>query len=185
MIQKLVIFALVLIMFTSCKQTHENQEVSPPHAASSQRADLGELYKYYHSNPTTLDQKEENLIIEYLGDKGMSATRTKSGVYIHISKEGTGEQVKWGDPLSVDYKGYFLDGRGFDSSYERGEPISFRVGNMNAGWNEALPFLKRGSMATLLIPSHMGYGQKGFPGYVDPNTIILFDVDIKDESKKN
>jgi FKBP-type peptidyl-prolyl cis-trans isomerase len=145
-------------------------------------ADLGDLYQYYHANPNTLDQKDENTLIEYAADKNISAIRTKSGVYIQTHKEGQGEQVKWGDKISVDYKGYTLDGKEFDSSYGRGEPITFRVGNMNAGWNEALPYLKRGTKATFLIPSHMGYGKKGFPGYIDPDTNIAFDVQVLEET---
>ncbi len=144
-------------------------------------ADLGDLYQYYHANPATLDLKDENTLIEYAADKNISAIRTKSGVYIQTHTEGNGEQVKWGDKISVDYKGYTLDGKEFDSSYGRGVPLTFRVGNMNAGWNEALPYLKRGTKATFLIPSHMGYGKKGFPGYIDPDTNIAFDVHVLKE----
>ena len=145
-------------------------------------ADLGDLYQYYHANPTTLDKKDENTLIEYAADKDITAIRTRSGVYIQTHIEGNGEQVKWGDKISVDYKGYTLDGTEFDSSYGRGEPITFRVGNMNAGWNEALPYLKRGTKATFLIPSHMGYGKKGFPGYIDPDTNIAFDIMVLEET---
>ncbi|MFT6335207.1 MAG: FKBP-type peptidyl-prolyl cis-trans isomerase FklB [Halioglobus sp.] len=160
---------------TDTKSTKEvNKKVTP--------ADLGDLYQYYHSNPATLDQKDENIIIEYAANKSITAIRTVSGVYIQTHNEGSGQQVKWGDRISVDYKGYTLDGKEFDSSYDRGEPITFRVGNMNAGWNEALPYLKRGAKATFLIPSHMGYGKKGFPGYIDADTNIAFDVEVLEET---
>lgn len=172
-----------MITFASCKPKN-NTPLSEPHTAiNTKKADLGDLYQYYHSTPVTLDQKDENTIIEYIADKNIETVRTKSGVYIHTIAEGRGEQIKWGDEITVDYKGYFLDSQKFDSSYDRGEPISFRVGNMNAGWNEALPFLKKGTKATLLIPSHMGYGKRGFPGFVGPDKILLFDIEIFDDLK--
>lgn len=184
MMLRFTILCLMVLSFVSCKQKGGASQNTMEVAVKDKPADLGGLYQYYHANPTTLDQREENTIIEYLANKNLEAVRTQSGVYIHTIEEGVGDQVKWGDPLTVDYKGYFLNGNEFDSSYGRGEPISFRVGSMNAGWNEALPFLKKGGKATLVIPSHMGYGPKGFPGYVDPNTIILFDVDVKNETNK-
>lgn len=175
----LLAFSLLSCGSKNKKTTTENTTVANKKVTE---AELGELYQYYHANPVTLDKKDENTLIEYAADKNISAIRTNSGVYIQTHLEGEGEQVKWGDKISVDYKGYTLDGKEFDSSYGRGEPITFRVGNMNAGWNEALPYLKRGTKATFLIPSHMGYGKKGFPGYIDPDTNIAFDVEVLEKT---
>ena len=172
-------------MLSTCIACKNKKEETPAEeAVQLPDADIGGLYQYYHSNPTTLEQKEENQIIEYAADRNMSAVRTRSGVYIANHLEGKGDSVKWGDPIVVHYKGYFLDGKEFDSSIRKGEPIRFRVGSMVAGWNEAFPFLKIGSKATLLIPSHMGYGKRGFPGFVEPDQILLFDVEILDEGNK-
>jgi len=173
-----IILFLVLAL-TACKNDNQYNTASiSTEAKKVKPADLGDLYQYYHSAPVTLDQKEENTIIEYLADKNMDAERTKSGVYIHTVTKGDGDQVKWGDPISVDYRGKFLNGKEFDSSYSRNAPIKFRVGTMNAGWNEALPYLHCGTKAILYLPSHMGYGKKGFPGYVGPDEILIFEVDI-------
>ena len=174
---------LTVLLFCSCNSKKDRTSNIAPTTTKKTKADLGDLYKYYHAAPTTLDQRDENTLIEYAADKNINAIRTKSGVYIQTHKEGSGKQIKWGDKISVDYKGYTLDGSEFDSSYGRGEPITFRVGNMNAGWNEALPYLKLGTEATFLIPSHMGYGKKGFPGYIDPDTNIAFDVKVLEETK--
>ena len=184
---KNILFAITLftgLLLGSCKNQKNDSPSTQITTSKKTKADLGDVYKYYHAEPTTLDQKDENTLIEYAADNNISAIRTKSGVYIQTHTEGSGEQVKWGDKISVDYKGYTLDGKEFDSSYGRGEPITFRVGNMNAGWNEALPYLKRGTEATLLIPSHMGYGKKGFPGYIDPDTNIAFDIKVLEETKE-
>lgn len=168
---------MVSICF-SCKDPKpsvEEKDTTPQN-----NLDIGGLYRYYHSNPTTLEQKEENVIIEFLADSNQDAVRTRSGIYITKHIVGTGDSIKWGDPIKVHYKGYFMDGKEFDSSIKRGEPISFRVGSMVAGWNEALPYLNVGGKATFVIPSHMGYGKRGFPGFVGPDRILLFDIEVLD-----
>ncbi|MEM9547424.1 MAG: FKBP-type peptidyl-prolyl cis-trans isomerase [Bacteroidota bacterium] len=180
---KYIVLLIIVSISFSCKdktvqKTDAENNVAPD-------ADLSELYQYYHSNPQTLEQREENQIIEYAADNNLSAVRTRSGIYIARHVAGDGDSVKWGDPLTVDYRGYFLDGKAFDSSYKRGKPISFRVGSMVPGWNEAFPFLKVGSTATFIIPSHMGYGKRGFPGFVEPDQILVFDVEILTDRNKN
>ena len=179
---KYIFLVLMVSISFSCK----NKEVPKKQTAtpSSQNADFSELYQYYHSNPSSLEQKEENSIIDFAADNNLEAIRTRSGIYITKHRVGAGDSVKWGDPITVHYKGYFMDGQEFDSSINRGEPISFRVGSMVAGWNEALPFLNIGSKATFIIPSHMGYGKRGFPDFVGPDKILLFDIEILDEGNK-
>lgn len=179
---KIFLIGLAVLICLSCKQNKSNStDANEAVAPKESKADIGGLYQYYHSNPTTLEQREENILIEYAADKNMDAIRTRSGVYITTHVQGKGDSIKWGDPIKVHYKGYFLNGKEFDSSYKRGAPIEFRVGSMNAGWNESFPFLTKGSKATFLLPSHMGYGKKGFPGYIGPDEIIAFDVEIFDE----
>lgn len=173
--KNILLFLLVALCFSCKEKKIGSKEVI---LESANKADFGDLYQYYHANPNTLAQKEENKIIEYAADNNMEAVRTISGIYITDHAEGAGDSVRWGDPITVHYRGYFLDGQEFDSSLKKDKPISFRVGTMVAGWNEALPYLKVGSKATFLIPSHMGYGEKGFPGFIDPNKILIFDIEI-------
>jgi FKBP-type peptidyl-prolyl cis-trans isomerase len=173
---KYILVVLVILGCFSCKDKIETNALSKPNA--SRPTDIASLYQYYHADPASQEQMEENQIIEYAADHNLEAIRTRSGVYIASHIVGSGDSVSWGDRIKVHYKGYFLNGEEFDSSFKRGKPLEFRVGTMVAGWNEALPFLNRGSKATLLIPSHMGYGKEGFKGFVGPNKILLFDVDI-------
>ena len=173
-----ITFSFIALTISCKNQQPDDSRATTQESKKTHPADLGGLYQYYHSTPKTLDQREENTIIEYLADKNLDAERTKSGVYIHTIEKGDGDPVKWGDPISVDYRGKFLNGKEFDSSYSRNAPIKFRVGTMNAGWNEALPYLHRGTKAILYLPSHMGYGKKGFPGYVGSDEILIFEVDI-------
>lgn len=181
--KKYLVFVLILSIGFSCKNKKpvEDSAAILPH----KNIDFGDLYQYYHSEPKTLDQKEENIIIEYVADNKMEAVRTMSGIFIANHIVGEGDSIKWGDPIKVDYRGYFMDGKEFDSSIKRGVPISFRVGSMVAGWNEALPFLKVGSKATFIIPSHMGYGKRGFEGFVGPDEILLFDIEVIEKTNQN
>jgi len=175
---KYLLLALTIsCLLGSCKRKTDDKTDEPP-TKVQKKTDFAELYQYYHANPTTLEQRDENTIIDYAADQGMDAVRTRSGIYIVNHRVGKGDSIKWGDPITVHYRGYLLGGQEFDSSYKRGKPISFRVGSMIAGWNEALPFLRIGSEATLLIPSHMGYGKRGFPGFVEPDEILAFDIEI-------
>ena len=173
---KKYIILFLMVSLASCKEKKTIESNSDLKAAKN--VDFEGLYQYYHSNPETLEQREENKIIEFAGDNNMEAVRTRSGIYIANHIVGKGDSIAWGDQLKVHYRGYFMDGEEFDSSIKREKPITFRVGSMVAGWNEALPFLLEGSKATFIIPSHMGYGKRGFEGFVGPDEILLFDIEI-------
>lgn len=127
--------------------------------------------------------QERNTIVNFLIDQGKDMDHTNSGLFYKIHEVGEGEPLAWADYIKVDYKGYFLNDKVFDSSYERGEPISFYIGNMVDGWNEGLQLLSPGAKASFIVPSHLGYGEKGFPlssgkFLVPPNTIIAFDLEV-------
>ncbi|HMT35931.1 MAG TPA: FKBP-type peptidyl-prolyl cis-trans isomerase, partial [Chitinophagaceae bacterium] len=81
--------------------------------------------------------------------------------------------------VKVHYKGYKLNGEKFDSSYDRNEPIDFPLSGVIKGWTEGIPMLEEGGKGTLLIPSHLAYGQNGPPGSkIGPNEVLLFDVEL-------
>lgn len=178
-----LLIILLISVCLACKEKKAEDPVKEEEIAND--ADFGELYQFFHANPTTRAQEEENKMIEYMADKNMEASRTRSGVYIANHRVGSGDSIQWADPIEVHYKGYFMDGQEFDSSIKRDEPIRFRVGSMVAGWNEALPYLRVGSKASFIIPSHMGYGEEGFEGFVGPNRILVFDIEILRKTDKN
>lgn len=140
--------------------------------------DYADIYSKYNANPRSQFQIDENKIIDFIADQEWNANRLESGIYYTIHEHGTGPLIKGGQPLKVDYKGYLPDGTVFDSSYKKGKPIRFTVGQMVAGWNEGLKYLQIGSKATLMIPSYLGYGTDGFPGFVGPNEVLIFDIEI-------
>ncbi|HBT97574.1 MAG TPA: peptidylprolyl isomerase [Desulfobulbaceae bacterium] len=110
------------------------------------------------------------------------AITTKSGLKYVVTKEGEGEATpKPGDRVAVHYSGRLLDDQEFDSSYKRGEPIEFAVGQGQVikGWDEALLSMKKGEKRTLIIPSELGYGPDG-RGPIPPNAVMILYVELVD-----
>ena len=103
---------------------------------------------------------------------------TKSGLQYKVLKEGKGKTPKATDSVKVHYHGTLIDGSVFDSSVERGEPISFPVGGVIAGWTEALQLMKEGDKWQLVIPSKLAYGEQGPGGKIGPNSTLIFDVEL-------
>jgi len=105
---------------------------------------------------------------------------TESGLHYVIHEQGSGATPQTGDNITVHYTGKLIDGTKFDSSLDRDEPFSFKVGvgQVIMGWDEGLMELSEGSKATLYIPSTMAYGEKGAGSSIPPNSILIFDVEL-------
>ncbi|HET7144061.1 MAG TPA: FKBP-type peptidyl-prolyl cis-trans isomerase [Anaerolineales bacterium] len=106
--------------------------------------------------------------------------KTQSGLeYIEI-EAGTGAQAEKGKVVNVHYTGKFQDGKVFDSSHSRGEPISFPLGKGNVikGWDEGIALMKVGGKAQLIIPPNLAYGENGAGGVIPPNATLIFDVEL-------
>jgi len=103
---------------------------------------------------------------------------TASGLQYEVIKEGTGPTPKATDKVTVNYKGSLLDGKVFDSSYDRGQPVTFGVGQVIPGWVEGLQLMKVGSKYKLTIPSALGYGENGAGNTIPPNSVLQFEVEL-------
>jgi len=101
-----------------------------------------------------------------------------SGVQYKVVKEGSGATPKVTDTVTTHYKGTLLDGKVFDSSYDRGQPASFGVGEVIAGWTEALQKMKVGDKWILYIPGKSAYGVMGRPGSIPPNALLTFEIEL-------
>ncbi|GGE10462.1 peptidylprolyl isomerase [Psychroflexus salis] len=106
--------------------------------------------------------------------------QTESGLRYQIIHEGDGIRAKKGNIVKVHYKGSLPDGKVFDSSYSRKQPIEFPlgIGQVIAGWDEAIQLLNVGSKARLVIPAELGYGDRAVGGVIPANSILLFDVEL-------
>lgn len=106
---------------------------------------------------------------------------TESGLrYVVINKGDGKKSPKMGQTVTVHYQGTLMDGRMFDSSYNRGEPAKLEIGQVIEGWNEALQTMTKGEKRTLIIPPELGYGVHGYPGIIPPNSYLIFDVELID-----
>lgn len=108
--------------------------------------------------------------------KEPGAKVTPSGLVILMVKEGNGTQPTASSTVRVHYRGMFPDGREFDSSYSRGEPIEFPLTGVIKCWTEGVALMKVGGAAKLTCPSSIAYGARGAGGTIPPNATLVFEV---------
>ena len=105
--------------------------------------------------------------------------KTESGLLYRIDREGDGAQATADeDVVLVNYEGKTREGKVFDSSYERGEPISFPLNRVIKGWTEGMKLVKTGGQITLWIPAEMAYGERGAGQDIGPNEALEFKVEL-------
>lgn len=105
---------------------------------------------------------------------------TASGLQYTVNQEGKGEHPTATSTVTVHYTGKLIDGTVFDSSVERGEPISFPLNQVIKGWTEGLQLMTPGSKYTFFIPSELGYGEQGAGGMIPGGATLIFDVELID-----
>jgi len=110
--------------------------------------------------------------------KEPGAVVTSSGLVYRALKEGTGASPTAADSVKVHYKGTFPDGREFDSSYKRNEPIDFPLRGVIPCWTEGVQKMKVGGKAKLTCPAAIAYGARGAGGVIPPNATLLFEVEL-------
>jgi len=119
--------------------------------------------------------KETDFLTKNKASEGV--VELPSGLQYKIIEEGTGIQPSPTDSVTVNYKGTLIDGTQFDSSYDRGEPSSFALNGVIAGWTEGFQLLKEGTKAILYIPFKLGY--QSYPmGSIPPNSTLIFEVEL-------
>jgi FKBP-type peptidyl-prolyl cis-trans isomerase FklB len=125
------------------------------------------------------------------GNAFMAANKSKPGIVTltnglqyKVVKQGEGPIPTDADIVTVNYAGSFIDGKVFDSSYQRGKPVSFPVTDVIPGWTQALKMMKVGSVWELTVPANLAYGQNGMPPIIGPNQTLIFKIELLSTKKK-
>ena len=112
-------------------------------------------------------------------DAAKTFTTSKSGLKYRVLRKGTGAMPKATDSVNVHYHGWLDNGKVFDSSYERKEPISFPLNGVIKGWTEGMQLVGEGGMIELEIPPDLGYGDRGAGGVIPPKATLHFLVELR------
>ncbi|MEE9438424.1 MAG: FKBP-type peptidyl-prolyl cis-trans isomerase [Saprospiraceae bacterium] len=140
-----------------------------------------ELYRGYIADMRKIKMEKskmegKNFMAE--NAKRLEVTVTESGLQYEVLKSGTGPRPKATDKVKTHYHGMLIDGTVFDSSVDRGEPISFPVGGVIKGWQEALQLMHVGDKWKLVIPSELAYGSRGAGAAIGPDATLVFEVEL-------
>ncbi len=128
------------------------------------------------------EQQEMSLLSDYLIRTNVQVEAKESGMYIVHKKEGSGPFAKAGNTLLVHYSGTTIDGKLFDTSYDKSQPLKFVLGKGEVikGWDQGFVEMKKGGKAKLIIPSKLAYGKEGFRNSILPYSTLVFDVELID-----
>jgi len=150
MLRKFITFSLLLVIAISCLKTED----VPDYSATDKK--IIEDYLAAHNDST--------------------AQSTASGLYYIIQKPGAGTHPTFNSTVTVNYKGYLTDGTVFDAS-KTGEPFTYPLSNLIAGWQLGIPLISPGGKIQLFIPSALGYG--AYPtGKIPSNSVLIFDIEL-------
>lgn len=159
--KKLILVLLpVLVLMAGCKSGLDQKYAAFKKAEPANQAEI-----------------DQNIIVDHLIENGLDLEKTASGIFYTIEKEGEGISPTTADMVTTHYEGTFLDGKKFDSSYDKGAPATFPLGGVIKGWQEAIPLLKPGGKGTFFIPSGIAYGPKA-RAPIPANAILKFKVEL-------
>jgi FKBP-type peptidyl-prolyl cis-trans isomerase FklB len=160
--------------------TQEQLEEAMTALKTTMQAKMAEQMKSQQAEKKEAGEKNkkegEKFLAENKTKEGVKTTA--SGLQYKVMTAGTGPKPTSNDTVVVHYRGTLLDGKEFDSSYKRGEPMEFPVTQVIKGWTEALLMMPVGSKWQIYIPSELGYGERGTGRDIGPNSVLQFDVEL-------
>lgn len=123
-------------------------------------------------DPLSYTEIDDELILEYIADHNLDATATSTGLYYVIENEGVGKNPNINSYVKIKYKGYLTSGKIFD---EAKTAVTFPLSNLIKGWQEGIPKFKEGGNGILIVPSHLGYGDRA-TGEIPANSVLIFEI---------
>lgn len=147
--KNILLASIILILFSACKT-------------------------YSEDDKTTFDKRIEKMLTKSKN----KYTRSESGLYYTIIKEGKGDYVKLTDEVSFNYVGKLTNGTTFDGEHKR-NPVTFKMIDLIEGWKEGIMYLKKGGKIKLIVPPFLGYGDYDLPS-IPPHSILIFDIEVVD-----
>jgi FKBP-type peptidyl-prolyl cis-trans isomerase FkpA len=144
--------------------------------------EYSETLKKYEDQLDDRDIEEQRGLKLFLDTCQTRFSAMASGIFYLPVSQGTGENAKTGDKVKINYKGYFLDGRQFESTYERGQPLEFRLGEQEQvikGIEKAISCMNEGAKTKFIIPSHLAFGDSGSStGIIPPYSTLIYEIEL-------
>ncbi len=165
-IKDVIAGAELKVQHREAQQIVQNYFAEQEKKINAQRAEQGKAQK----------EAGEKYLVENAKNEGVITT--KSGLQYKVLTEGSGKQPTAKDTVKCHYEGFLIDGTVFDSSVQRGEPATFPLQQVIAGWTEGLQLMKEGAKYRFFIPYRLGYGEGGAGASIPPYATLIFDVEL-------
>ena len=152
--------------------------------------DSGEFEEELKYRKWRKDQEmaEQSMLLNYVDTLKGEVIKLKEGIFYQEITTGVGDKLKEGEQVNLHYKGYFVNGKVFDSTYDRGAPLDFRYGDPDQvikGIMLGLRLMRKGGQGKFIIPSQLGYGEAGSStGIIPPFTTVIYKVEVLNPQKK-
>lgn len=167
LIQTLCVITLTIFICTSCTK---NTGLS-----------VKDLDNSMIESPQTQADIDRNKIIKYVKAKKLKGNFTSSGIFYVIDNPGQGLEKPTSDSdITAHYIGSLISGKVFDSSYERGDPLEVKLGEVIEGWQEAIGMLGKGGKGKFIIPSSLAYGDQQVGEFIAENSSLVYDIELLD-----
>jgi FKBP-type peptidyl-prolyl cis-trans isomerase len=160
------------VSLTSCKTKSQDAETASPTVQPSDPNNLASD----GSGAATPYPSQSGAAQAPAQSSGMQ--KTYSGLQYQVIREGTGRRPSQYQRVKVHYHGTLPDGTVFDSSVQRGQPSSFGLNQVIAGWREGIPLMREGAKYRFIVPPNLAYGARGMPPKIGPNQTLIFDVEL-------
>lgn len=169
-------------MFAAIRAVYDGEEtlLTPEEATAIRQSFMQQQREQAEADRLAQQEANKSEGEAFLADnaKRNEVTVTESGLQYEVIEEGSGPKPSSTDTVTVHYRGKLLDGREFDSSYSRGEPASFPLNQVIAGWTEGVQLMSPGATYKFYIPADLAYGARGAGDMIGPNSTLIFDVEL-------